>query len=518
VEPCQRPLQRLLLEQQRLQGGGAGSDQAWSEHQTGDGRKFFHNEESGVSQWEKPDALLSESDRSNPTAWRQYRIWDGRTFYHNKETKVSCWSMPPDLRTLRGESTGLDDRPLGETQAEKRKAFLDFLRDAGLDASWSWEKAQSVAQAAPEAEGLTEAIQKQCFLELLSIAMKKPEIEARAKARNAAVALERLIEERFSQPEDLSASYEDAEKLLGDEEAWQLMKSDVRRDEVFQTVMGRLEEKHQKARAERRTERVVRLQRLMATDPELKRTRMRWKDALSVLARRDELQEEDPPLEALRVWSSLREMRLASEKEGDLKTKVQAEFFRDERKRRDAFALSMKELAAAERFTVETTWAQVEDMLSNDQRLTCLRDGQGATAMELFEDFVEELKVKGPALYEGVEPAYAPDPPPIQEPPAKRRRGTRLSAEEPALQPVKQELLSSVKMEKQEEDDDDDTNALDALIAAASGMGDDEEEEKKVSFAKKEQADDDTEDEDDPLMGAALKAAAARSKVKEEGD
>jgi len=39
-----------------------------------------------------------------------------------------------------------------------------------------------------------------------------------------------------------------------------------------------------------------------------------------------------------------------------------------------------------------------------------------------------------------------------------------------------------------------------------------------VATLKKEQADDDTEDEDDPLMGAALKAAAARSKVKEEGD
>jgi len=507
-----------LLQKQLLQGGGgAGGDQAWSEHQTGDGRKFFHNEESGVSQWEKPDALLSESDRQNPTAWRQYRIWDGRTFYHNKETKVSCWSMPPELRTFRGESTGLDDRPLGETQAEKRNAFLDFLKAAGLDASWDWSKAQAVAKDAPEVEGISELIQKQCFTELLSLALKKQDIEARAKARNAAVALERLIEERFSQPEDLSASYEDAERLLGDEEAWQLMKSDVRRDEVFQTVMDRLEEKHQKARAEKRTQRVVRLQRLMSSDPELKRSRLRWKDALSVLARRDELQEEDPPLEALRVWTSLREMRLASEKEGDLKSKVQAEFFRDERKRRDDFVLAMKELAAAERLDVETTWAQVEEMLSSDQRFMCLRDGQGATAMELFDDFIAELKVKGAALYEGVEPLYAPEPVPVQEPPAKRqRRGTRLSAEEPALQPVKQELLGSVKMEKQEEDDDD-TNALDALIAAASGVGDDEGAE-GGGLAKKEQADDDTEDEDDPLMGAALKAAAARSKVKEEGD
>ena len=34
-------------------------------------------------------------------------------------------------------------------------------------------------------------------------------------------------------------------------------------------------------------------------------------DAAAVLARRDELQEEDPPIEALRVWVSMRELRWA---------------------------------------------------------------------------------------------------------------------------------------------------------------------------------------------------------------
>ncbi|CAJ1337569.1 unnamed protein product, partial [Effrenium voratum] len=106
--------------------------------------------------------------------------------------------------------------------------------------------------------------------------------------------------------------------------------------------------------------RVVRLQRLMATDPDLKRARTRWKDAAAVLARRDELQEEDPPMEAMRVWTSMRELRLASAKDIDLKSKVQNEFYRDERKRRDAFVLAMKEQAAAERFTMHTSWAQLE--------------------------------------------------------------------------------------------------------------------------------------------------------------
>jgi len=511
-----------LLQRQLLQGGSGPAEQGWSEHQTGDGRKFFHNEETGVSQWEKPDSLMTESERIiNSTAWKQYRIWDGRIFYHNKETKVSCWSMPPELRKLRGESTGLDDRPLPETRAEQRQAFQEFLKERGVNEAWDWRRVQELARDALQAEGVGEHVQKQVFAELLSLAMKKGEIEARAKARNAAVALERLVEERFADPDALGTTYEEAARILGDEEAWTLIKSDVRRDEVFQTVMERLEEKHQKARADKRTERVVRLQRLMATDPELARPRMRWKDAAAVLARRDELQEEDPPIEALRVWSSMRELRLAGAREVDMKNKAQAEFYRDERKRRDAFVLSIKELAAAERFTSGTSWAQLEEMLQGDQRIAGLREGEGAVAMELFDEFVEELKVRGPEAYAGVEPA-PPPPEPVQEPPQKRRRATRLSADVP-LPPVKQEL-PPVKMEKEE--DEDDTNALDALIAAASsreGRKGAKTEAVKAEPVKAEvvksepvkgEDDDDTEEEDeeDPLMGAALKAA----KVKEE--
>lgn len=465
---------------------------------------------------------MSESERLiNAGEWKQYRIWDGRIFYHNKETKVSCWSMPPELRKLKGESTGLDDRPLAETNAERRQAFQEFLKEQGIDATWDWRKVQSLLpKAGPSAQSLSEGLQKQVFAELLSMELRKKELQARRKARNAAVALERLLEERFGEPDALGTSYQEAATILGDEEAWILIKSDVRREEVFQNVMERLEEKHQNARAEQRTERVVQLQRLMATDPELKRPRTRWKDACAVLARRDELQEEDPPIEALKVWSSMRELRLATVKDPDLKSKVQSQYYHDERKRRDAFVLAMKELAAAERFTVDTSWAQLEEMLQFDQRLQGMREGEGATGMELFDEFIEELKLKGPEAYAGVEPA---PPPVVQEPPAKRRRPNRLS--EPTI-PVKQEF-HAVKMEKEE--DEDETNALDALIAAAKTEPKTEarEEPKKppmppmpkavemetVKTEPQVKAEDDTEEEEeDPLMGAALKA----QRVKEE--
>jgi len=384
-------LQRQLAADSSPAGRDALPDGGWTEHQTGDGRKFYFHEETQTSTWEKPEVLRSAEERNNDTKWREYRIWDGRVFYHNKETKVSCWSVPPEIRKLRGESSGIDDRPLPLTAAEQRQAFWDLMKERGVDETWTWSAVNKATGDDPRAETLNLHSRKQCFSELLSFLLHRSQIEAREKQRNAASALERLIEERFSRPEDLGATYEDAARLLAGEEPWQLIKSDARRDEVFQSVMERLEEKHQKARADQRAERVLRLQRLIATDSELRRTRLRWKDAAMTLARRDELQEEDPPLEALRVWSSLCELRPAAEHEAEAKAKEPSEF-REERKRRDAFVVSLKDLAMKGLLTAETLWAELEAALEAEPRYVALRDGPGATAMELFDELQEDLR------------------------------------------------------------------------------------------------------------------------------
>mmetsp|Transcript_121878 Transcript_121878/g.272417 ORF Transcript_121878/g.272417 Transcript_121878/m.272417 type:complete len:578 (+) Transcript_121878:2-1735(+) len=492
--------------------GGAGRDgppdAGWTEHQTGDGRKFYFHEELQTSTWEKPDPLMSAEERavSGSTAWREYRIWDGRIFYYNKETKVSCWSMPPEIRQLRGESTGVDSRPLLQTNAEKRRQFWDLLKAKGVDEAWTWRQADEATREAPQADGLDERTRKQCFAELLSFSLRRQLLEAREKERNAAGALERLIEERFGRPEDLDASYEDAARLLAGEEAWGLVKSDLRREEVFNTVMERLEEKHRKARAERRAERVVRLQRLMASDPELRRTRLRWKDAAAVLARRDELQEEDPPLEALRVWASLRDLRQAAEYGAEAQAKVKPDptARREERRRRDAFVTLLKETAARGRMVAESTWTETKVHIDSDSRFNALREGPGATTMELFDEFLEDLRQNGPAAFAGVVVPEEKE----EEPPAKRAR-TGFAA---AVEPMKAE--AQVTEAKKEEEDD--SNALDALIAAAAGAEGPVLEEADAADEggdKKEEADDTTSSssEEDPLMDVAAKAESEKA-------
>lgn len=374
-----------MLQRQLAQEKNAEAEGGWTEHQTGDGRKFFYHEETSTSTWEKPPSIMNPDERKNDTVWREYRIWDGRVFYHNRETKVSCWSVPPEIRRLRGESSGVDDRPLPETTSEKLTAFWELLKEKGVGDGWTFGEMEDATRGDPRAEVLNEEGRKQVFSEQLDFSMRRRLIEERENERDAAGALERLIEERFK-PEDLATSYAEAATLLAHEEAWIRIKSDVKRDEVFQKVMESLEQKHKESCSDRRAERVVRLQRLIGSDPEFKRPRLRWKEAHAILSRREDL-EEDPPLETLRVWASLQSLRPAEQDK-----RPDTSVAREERRRRDAFVGCLKDMVHSGTMTADSPWSTVEPLLDNDSRCALLRAGPGATAWELFDEFQEELR------------------------------------------------------------------------------------------------------------------------------
>jgi len=475
----------LLQKQLAADGGGDPSlEPGWTEHQTGDGRKFYFHEETQTSSWEKPNVLKTPEERANNTEWREYKIWDGRTFYHNRSTKVSCWSMPPEVRQARGETSGPDGKEVPRTNAEKRRAFVELLEEKGADETWTWLDANHATAGQPAAQSITEAMRKQCFAELLGLKLRQRHIEARKYDRNAASAFERLIEETFSKPDDVDVTYEEAAKKLSGHEAWNLIKSDLRRDEVFQSVMERLEEKHKKTRNENRPASVVRLQRLMASDGELRRARLRWKDVARILSKKDELQDQEQPVEALRAWASLKELKQVSEYEAEAKSRVVSteamNAYREERRRRDALVSWLKELAIHGKITVDSPWADFEALADNDPRLVALQEGPGATAMELFDEFQEDLRRDGPELYLGVGSV------PILDAAAD----TAKVAEEPRPR-KKQRLFEEPEM-----------NPLDALIAAQASLGEAAAQDPVVSV----------DDEEDPLMAVVNQAAAEKER------
>merc|ERR1719191_1099873 len=362
---------------------------AWTEHQTGDGRIFYHNEKTEESTWDHPECLKAPAERSNDSHWKEYKIWDGRVFWHNEDTKVSCWAVPPEIKKLRGQATGEDElEDIGAmTNAERRRAFWEMLEEIGVDAQWTFRRLKAALEARagdPRGDYLTESQQKQVLAEWLSFCMRKSAVESREKQRNARSALEKCFEEQFSGG-DLSVRYQDAKALLQGQEAFDLVKSDLKREEIFNAAMEKLEEKDRKAAEEARNDRIVKLQRMYANHPELRRPRARWMDAQALLADQEEFKD-TVPLEALRVWQMFKELPMIPER-------PVSSTYRDQRKQRDAFADMLRELAQVGKINGNSTWLTVSGLVENDPRYLALYDNPGSVPAELFDDFLFELRL-----------------------------------------------------------------------------------------------------------------------------
>ncbi|KAJ3543554.1 hypothetical protein NM208_g3516 [Fusarium decemcellulare] len=68
---------------------------AWQEHHTPDGRAYYYNATTKVTQWTKPEDMMSSAERALANQpWKEYTAEGGRKYWYNTETKQSSWEMP----------------------------------------------------------------------------------------------------------------------------------------------------------------------------------------------------------------------------------------------------------------------------------------------------------------------------------------------------------------------------------------------------------------------------------------
>merc|ERR1711862_745287 len=133
------------------------------------------------------------------------------------------------------------------------------------------------------------------------------------------------------------------------------------------------------------------------------------------------------PLDALRVWSAMKDLKpsVEFEREGKARPTEEeaAKVFRQERKRREAFQAWLKDLALRGAISAETSLFDFESLGMNDPRFISLQDRPGATAMELYGEFIQDLTDRGAEEALGAAPGSAEAYALIgEEPPAKRAR------------------------------------------------------------------------------------------------
>lgn len=124
-------------------------DDAWKEYETGDGRKYYHNEITNVTQWDKPESFESKSTRVKKHKKRSSNVEKTRSV--TLSTPKLKKSVKDDMNTLSG-SKGLlsplipppliappsldDNSPNEKSQKEKNgstKQLTDTERIAELE-------------------------------------------------------------------------------------------------------------------------------------------------------------------------------------------------------------------------------------------------------------------------------------------------------------------------------------------------------------------------------------------------
>ena len=91
----------------------------WLEVDSPDGRIFYFDRSTGLSQWEKPSELKTAAERSlEGLPWREYKIWDGRSFFYNDEAKLSVWATPPEIQLAYDSVVGASTDEVMTPEAE----------------------------------------------------------------------------------------------------------------------------------------------------------------------------------------------------------------------------------------------------------------------------------------------------------------------------------------------------------------------------------------------------------------
>lgn len=78
----------------------------WIEHTSRNGKKYYYNRRTRISNWEKPLELMTEMERADAsTDWREFTSPEGRKYYYNKVTRKSKWKMPDEVKLAREKDT-----------------------------------------------------------------------------------------------------------------------------------------------------------------------------------------------------------------------------------------------------------------------------------------------------------------------------------------------------------------------------------------------------------------------------
>ena len=130
----------------------------WAEHRTPDGKVYYHNAETNVTSWDKPDELKAGQERApaaQPAAtapkskWAEHRTAEGKIYYHNTETNVTAWEKPDELKTGQERALGAAQTSWKELTAASGRKY--YYNEDTKTTTWEIPEEMKAAAAAADA-------------------------------------------------------------------------------------------------------------------------------------------------------------------------------------------------------------------------------------------------------------------------------------------------------------------------------------------------------------------------------
>jgi pre-mRNA-processing factor 40 len=182
-------------------GSTSQEEPIWKEYKDTQGRVYYHNRLTKVSQWDKPEDFAKSSAPSDLQCdWKEYKTEEGRLYYHNAKTNVTQWICPDEYKVYMEKKEMKAYEEL--SRDELKDAFKKLMRSKGVLITWSQDQAIQQTRDDTLSKLLKMSEKKQCYQSLIQD-FKNEEIEEKRKK-------ERKAEDDFIQAIlDCSKIYED---------------------------------------------------------------------------------------------------------------------------------------------------------------------------------------------------------------------------------------------------------------------------------------------------------------------
>ncbi|KAJ9476048.1 Pre-mRNA-processing protein PRP40 [Pseudozyma hubeiensis] len=270
-------------------------------------------------------------------------------------------------------------------------AFIQLLRETGVDVDWTWETTMRTIITNPLYKALkTIAERKAAFNKHIDALRQQRATEAAARMESLRPAFKQLLT-NDSRIKSYS-SFATAKKFLSTTAVWKQAQSEEEARQVFEAVMKDLQQTEREEEAklkDRNREMLMALLKTFEAD-----VFTRWRDAHRTILESQEYID-DPHLPSMDLSDMLvvfEELIRGIEKEADASRRRELEGKRrKERQNRDEFKLVLRRLKEGGKIVARSTWGEVYPLIKDDDAFLRVAGQSGSTPLELFYDLVDEL-------------------------------------------------------------------------------------------------------------------------------